>query len=67
LKDDTSLKIEDIGVPRGHWIKCPVGHYYVIPAAGNPENSICPDCQKVIGGINHQLVWGSKHASEIAG
>ena len=67
MKDDRPLKIEDIEVPHGHWINCPVDHYYVIPAGGNAMTSICPDYQKVIGGINHQLDWGRLHASEIGG
>jgi hypothetical protein len=68
LKDELSLIIEAIGLPRGNWNKCPNGHYYVIADCGGAmETSSCPDCQAVIGGNNHLLIRGNQHASELGG
>lgn len=68
MKDELSLIIEAIGLPRGNWNKCQNGHYYVIADCGGAmETSSCPDCQAVIGGKNHLLIGGNQHASELGG
>ncbi len=46
------MKATDLG--RGHWNKCPNGHYYAIGECGGAmEVSRCPDCSAQIGGSNH--------------
>ena len=36
------------------WYKCPNGHFYTVGECGRPmEESICPECQSKIGGLNH--------------
>jgi hypothetical protein len=46
--------INAIGLDKGHWYKCPNGHYYVIADCGGAmEESKCPDCGSVVGGQNH--------------
>ena len=39
------------------WYKCPNGHPYFITECGRPmEESVCPECNSKIGGLNHNLV-----------
>ena len=53
---------------KGHWNKCPNGHYYAIGDCGGAmEVSRCPDCKAQIGGSNHQLIQGNSFASELGG
>ena len=36
------------------WYKCPNGHLYVVGECGGPmQESICPECRAMIGGLNH--------------
>ena len=36
------------------WYKCPNGHLYVVGECGRPmEESVCPECNKKIGGRDH--------------
>ena len=36
------------------WYKCPKGHFYTVGECGRPmEESICPECQSKIGGLDH--------------
>jgi len=68
LKDEMSLIIEAIGLPRGNWNKCPNGHYYAIGECGGAmEVSRCPDCKAQIGGNSHVLIEGNSFASELGG
>ncbi|XP_013401833.1 NFX1-type zinc finger-containing protein 1-like [Lingula anatina] len=49
------VKAMDFG-PQSHWYKCPNGHIYCVTECGMPmEESVCPECQEVIGGENHRL------------
>jgi len=51
LGDEMTSIIEAIGLKRGHWNKCPNGHFYVIGECGGAmEISKCPDCKADIGG-----------------
>ena len=60
MEDELKIIIDAIGLSRGH--------YYVIADCGGAmETSKCPDCQAVIGGSNHQLAPGNRHASELGG
>ena len=60
------IKATNIG--RGHWNKCPNGHYYAIGDCGGAmQVSRCPDCHAQIGGNNHQLAQGNSFASELGG
>jgi len=67
LSDKERLKIvAAIGLDKGHWYKCPNGHYYCIADCGGAvETSKCPDCNKTIGGTQHQLASGNQHAPEM--
>ncbi|XP_052040295.1 NFX1-type zinc finger-containing protein 1 [Apodemus sylvaticus] len=57
-----------LGVPRGHWFKCPNGHIYVITECGGAmQRSICPECKEVIGGENHTLERSNQLAPEMDG
>eukprot|EP01029_Cantina_marsupialis_P012715 TRINITY_DN2803_c0_g2_i1.p1 TRINITY_DN2803_c0_g2~~TRINITY_DN2803_c0_g2_i1.p1 ORF type:complete len:592 (+),score=165.43 TRINITY_DN2803_c0_g2_i1:76-1776(+) len=57
--------IEAIGLPKGHWYKCPNGHVYCIDACGGAmEKSHCIECGASIGGDNHVLTSGNQHAGE---
>ena len=51
LGDEMTSIIEALGYSRGHWNKCPNGHFYVIGECGGAmEISKCPDCKADIGG-----------------
>jgi hypothetical protein len=68
MKDELRDIIDAIGLSRGHWNKCPNGHYYVIGDCGGAmETSKCPECQAVIGGNDHKLADGNRHAAELGG
>ena len=57
-----------IGLSKGHWFKCPNGHYYCIGECGGAmEQGKCPDCNATIGGSSHQLTAGNVHAPEMDG
>jgi hypothetical protein len=46
--------IKATNIDRGHWNKCPNGHYYAIGDCGGAMvESRCPDCNALIGGSNH--------------
>ncbi|XP_024415123.2 NFX1-type zinc finger-containing protein 1 [Desmodus rotundus] len=60
--------VKAIGLPLGHWFKCPNGHIYVIGDCGGAmQRSTCPDCKEVIGGVNHTLERSNELASEMDG
>lgn len=57
-----------IGLKKGHWFKCPMGHIYVIDACGGAmEESKCPDCGSGIGGRSHALRSDNRLAGEMDG
>ena len=54
-----------VGLTKGHWYKCPNGHYYCIGECGGAtQKSKCPECKAVIGGSSHTLAAGNAHAGE---
>ena len=60
--------VSAIGLPKGHWFKCPNGHLYCIGECGGAmETSKCPECGETIGGQQHTLTSGNVHAPEIDG
>jgi hypothetical protein len=60
--------VKVIGLPKGHWFKCPNGHYYCIADCGGAmEESTCPDCGARIGGQSHALRADNQLASEMDG
>jgi len=69
LTEEERIKIVNaIGLNKGHWYKCPNGHYYCIGECGGAmEKGTCPDCGKTIGGRNHELEAGNLHAKEMDG
>jgi hypothetical protein len=69
ISDEERVQIVTaMGVPRGHWFKCPNGHIYVITECGGAmQRSTCPECQEVIGGENHTLERSNHLASEMDG
>ena len=68
MDDELKIIIDAIGLSRGHWNKCPNGHFYVIADCGGAmETSKCPDCKAVVGGSNHALAAGNSFARELGG
>ena len=67
LSDKEKIEIVvAIGLSKGHWYKCPNGHYYCIGECGGAmEKSNCPECKATIGGSNHVLAAGNAHAGEM--
>lgn len=67
LSDQERVEIvKAIGLTKGHWYKCPNGHFYCIGECGGAtEESKCPECQATIGGTRHTLARGNRHAGEI--
>ena len=58
--------VQAIGLKKGHWYKCPKGHYYCIGECGGAmEKAKCPECGSVIGGQHHQLDSDNAHAPEM--
>ena len=57
-----------IGLPKGHWFKCPKGHYYAIGECGGAmQRSTCLECGAVIGGERHTLEGDNQLATEMDG
>ena len=43
--------VKAIGLTKGHWFKCPNGHYYCIGECGGAmQEAKCPECGATIGG-----------------
>ena len=60
--------VKAIGLTKGHWFKCPNGHYYCIGECGGAtEEGNCPDCGKRIGGQSHALRADNQFAPEMDG
>ena len=67
-EEDKKEIVSAIGLSKGHWFKCPMGHIYVIDACGGAmERSTCPECGALIGGENHKLEEGNELAPEMDG
>ena len=67
-EEDKKEIVSAIGLSKGHWFKCPMGHIYVITECGGPmQRGTCPECGAVIGGENHRLEEGNELAPEMDG
>ena len=48
--------VKAIGLAKGHWFKCPNGHYYCIGECGDAMQEVkCPECGAKIG------AWTTSH------
>ena len=60
--------VNAMGLSKGHWFKCPNGHFYCITECGGAmEEAKCPDCDARIGGTNHTLLADNELAPEFDG
>ena len=60
--------VEAIGLSKGHWFKCPNGHFYCIGECGGAmEEGKCPECGAGIGGQHHTLLEDNQLAPEMDG
>ena len=60
--------VKAIGLTKGHWFKCPNGHFYCIGECGGAmEEAKCPECGAKIGGQSHRLTDGNQLAPEMDG
>ena len=69
LTDSERIEIvKAIGLTKGHWFKCPNGHYYCIGECGGAmEEAKCPECGATIGGQKHTLRDDNQLAPEMDG
>ena len=52
----------------GHWYYCQNGHPFTIGECGMPmQLARCPECQAPVGGRNHEITEGVRHANDIEG
>ena len=48
--------VKAIGLTKGHWFRCPNGHFYCISECGGAmEEAKCPEPCAMIGGQCHTL------------
>ncbi len=60
--------VKAIGLSKGHWFKCPNGHFYCIGECGGAMETVkCPECTAEIGGGHHQLLANNQVATEMDG
>ena len=60
--------VKAVGLSKGHWYKCPNGHFYCIGECGGATQlAKCPECKAAIGGTSHRLTAGNVHAPEMDG
>lgn len=60
--------IQAMQMAKGHWFKCPNGHYYAIGECGGAmQIGKCIECGVAIGGQSHALLSTNRHAGEIDG
>ena len=60
--------VKAVGLSKGHWFKCPNGHFYCIGECGGAtEKAKCPECGSTIGGSNHTLQEDNQLAPEMDG
>ncbi|GBP30881.1 NFX1-type zinc finger-containing protein 1 [Eumeta japonica] len=65
-KEEVALAVRAVGLPRGHWYRCPNGHLYSIGHCGQAnQSSRCPDCGAAIGGVSYRLAAGNRPATEL--
>lgn len=60
--------VKAVGLSKGHWFKCPNGHFYCIGECGGATQvAKCPECDAKIGGTNHALLASNQLAPEMDG
>lgn len=60
--------VKAMNFSRGHWFKCPNGHFYCIGDCGGAmQIAKCPECGAQIGGQSHRLLPGNTLAPEMDG
>ena len=60
--------VKAVNLSKGHWFKCPNGHFYCIGECGGAtEEAKCPECGAGIGGTNHTLRSDNQLAPEMDG
>ena len=60
--------VKAVGLSKGHWFKCPNGHFYCIGECGGAmEEAKCPECEAKIGETNHALLTGNQLGPEMVG
>ena len=60
--------VSAIGLTKGHWFKCPNGHFYCIGECGGAmQEARCPECGAKIGGQSHRLTEDNQLAPEMDG
>ena len=60
-KEERVMIVKAMGFSKGHWYKCPNGHIYAIGDCGGAnQESRCPECNLVIGGMHHKLHAGNE-------
>lgn len=58
--------VQAVGLGKGHWFKCPRGHFYAIGECGGAmEVAVCNECGSKIGGTSHRLLNDNAHAPEM--
>nr|XP_022287767.1 NFX1-type zinc finger-containing protein 1-like [Crassostrea virginica]XP_022287768.1 NFX1-type zinc finger-containing protein 1-like [Crassostrea virginica] len=69
VSEDEKVQIVNaMGGRKGHWFKCPNGHFYVIGDCGGATmESTCPECKATIGGGSHRLRSDNQFAGEMDG
>ncbi|XP_048585567.1 NFX1-type zinc finger-containing protein 1-like isoform X2 [Nematostella vectensis] len=67
-KDEKTEIVKAVGLTKGHWYKCPNGHFYCIGECGGAmQESTCPECGAAIGGSRHRLLEDNSLAPEMDG
>ena len=57
MPHDETLETKTAAGANLRWYSCSKGHFYAIGECGRPtQQSICPDCNEPIGGLNHAFV-----------
>ena len=60
--------VKAMRLTKGHWFKCPNGHFYCIGDCGGATvEAKCPECGATIGGRNHTLQGDNALAPEMDG
>ncbi|XP_032225689.2 NFX1-type zinc finger-containing protein 1 isoform X1 [Nematostella vectensis] len=66
--DEKREIVKAVGLAKGHWYKCPNGHFYCIGECGGAtQESNCPECGSRIGGTGHRLLEDNSLAPEMDG
>ena len=67
-KEEREQIVKAMGMTRGHWFKCPIGHVYAIGDCGGAVmESTCNECGARIGGGSHRLRGDNEVATEMDG